>query len=211
MSFALAASRAVAVTRGVVPPHATRNSHRSVAIATAVACAWLLAPAGVARAAEAAPAATSAQRLPTSTGEVLLPSATAVKYHDEWQFAAARRAGDLLFVSGVVAGPRPGEKPTVEAFQASLRRAFDAIGQALRAGGLGFEHVALMNTFHVWNTPHFAGTKQQQFQAMLAVKQDYMQAPHTAWTAVGVTELLPDTGVVEIQVIAAYPRAAAVQ
>lgn len=211
---------AVAATR--MRPHATMAHPASRVARVAVAAAFgalTLAAAPLAHAAEPAPspagasepqrlpASTREVRLPTSTGEVLLPTPMDVKFHEEWQFASARRAGNLVFVSGVVAGPKPGEKPTPEAYEAGVRRAFGAIERALKAAGLGFEHVAMMNTFHIWKTPHFEGTKQQQFQAFLRAKQDYMKAPHTAWTAVGVTELLPDNGVVEIQVIAAVPDA----
>jgi enamine deaminase RidA (YjgF/YER057c/UK114 family) len=202
---------AVATTPIRPRPSMAHRASRAARIAAAAAFGALtLAAAPLAHAAEPVPPATGGsepQRLPTSTGEVLLPTPMDVKFHEEWQFASARRAGNLVFVSGVVAGPKPGEKPTPEAYEAGVRRAFGAIERALKAAGLGFEHVAMMNTFHIWKTPHFEGTKQQQFQAFLRAKQDYMKSPHTAWTAVGVTELLPDNGVVEIQVIAAVPDA----
>jgi hypothetical protein len=38
------------------------------------------------------------------------------------------------------------------------------------------------------------------------VKDEFMPAPHPAWTAVGTTGLLLETGVVEIQMIAHLPK-----
>jgi enamine deaminase RidA (YjgF/YER057c/UK114 family) len=38
------------------------------------------------------------------------------------------------------------------------------------------------------------------------VKDEFMPAPHPAWTAVGTTGLLAEDGVVEIQMIAYAPR-----
>jgi enamine deaminase RidA (YjgF/YER057c/UK114 family) len=37
--------------------------------------------------------------------------------------------------------------------------------------------------------------------AFSAVKDEFMKAPYPAWTAVGTTALIPDTGIVEIQAI----------
>ena len=129
-----------------------------------------------------------------------------VEFHEKWSFAAARRAGDVVFLSGVVAGPRPGVEPTVAEYQDGVRRAFRHLERSLKAYGLTFADVAMLNTFHVFRTPHFPGTKMEQFDAFLKVKNEFMSAPHTAWTAVGVTELLPDNGVVEIQAIAVVPK-----
>jgi enamine deaminase RidA (YjgF/YER057c/UK114 family) len=39
----------------------------------------------------------------------------------------------------------------------------------------------------------------------MTVKDKYLAAPYTAWTAVGVNELFPDRGLVEIELIAHSP------
>ena len=51
--------------------------------------------------------------------------------------------------------------------------------------------------------PNFAGSKAEQFKAFEQVKEEFMHGPKPAWTAVGTTGLLPDNGIVEIQMIAA--------
>ena len=44
-------------------------------------------------------------------------------------------------------------------------------------------------------------TGRAQFAAFSAVKDEFMKVPYPAWTAVGTTALIPDTGIVEIQAI----------
>jgi enamine deaminase RidA (YjgF/YER057c/UK114 family) len=144
-------------------------------------------------------------RLPSPGGEVILPSAGAKKAHDEWRYAAARRAGDTLYVSGVVVFRAPGEANDAEAFKAQARRGFEQLKQTLTSSGASFADVAMINTFHVWDGPNFAGTKDQQFTAFETVVGEYLKAPYPAWTAVGTTGLLGETGIVEVQLIVHSP------
>jgi enamine deaminase RidA (YjgF/YER057c/UK114 family) len=60
----------------------------------------------------------------------------------------------------------------------------------------------MINSFHVWQGPNFSGTRADQFKAFEQVKEEFMHGPKPAWTAVGTTELLADTGIVEVQMIA---------
>ena len=144
-------------------------------------------------------------RLPTPGGEVILPNAGAKKAHDEWRYAAARRAGDTLYVSGVVVFRAPGEANDAEAFKAQARRGFEQLKKVLTASGATFADVAMINSFHVWEGPNFAGTKDQQFAAFEEVVGEYLKAPYPAWTAVGTTGLLGETGLVEVQLIVHSP------
>ncbi|MFC3069040.1 Rid family hydrolase [Phenylobacterium soli] len=139
-------------------------------------------------------------------GEAVIPAAPYQRAWDEFHFAPARRAGDWLYISGVVAGPRPGEGHDVEAYKAQVRRAFRTIEGLLEAEGLTFADVTMINSFHVWEGPNFTGTKAQQFEAFSAVKDEFMPPPHPAWTAVGSTGLIAETGVTEIQMIAYAPQ-----
>lgn len=162
----------------------------------------------MASAAQAAPSAQSFPRtLPAAGGEVVIPSPTAQLNYDTYRFAAGRRAGDYLYVSGVIAGPRPGEGHDAAAFKDQARRAFHSIEATLKAEGLTFADVVMINTFHVWNGPGFSGTRDEQFETFAAVKDEFIPPPHPAWTAVGTTGLLAETGVVEIQMIAYAPKA----
>jgi enamine deaminase RidA (YjgF/YER057c/UK114 family) len=146
------------------------------------------------------------QRIPAPGGEVLLPSAGARQAYDAIKYAASRRVGDTLYVSGVVAGGgSPGKPADAAAFKASLRHAFQQIERNLKAAGAGFGDVVMINSFHVWESPHFTGSRDEHFAAMSEIKDEFMSPPHPAWTAVGTTGLLVPTGLVEIQVIAHVP------
>jgi enamine deaminase RidA (YjgF/YER057c/UK114 family) len=119
----------------------------------------------------------------TPDGEVTLASARDEFLYNNFKFASARKAGNVIYVSGVIAGPEKGEGRGVEDFMNQLRRAFG-------------------HTFHIWASDNFQGDKNAQLGAFIAVKDEFMPPPHPAWTAVGTTGLALDTGVVEIQAIA---------
>ena len=169
--------------------------------ALALAALALPAAAAQAPAPEAYP-----KRIPSTGGEVVIAGALDGRGYDEIHYAPARRAGDYLYISGVVAGRRPGEGKDVEAYKAQVRRAFARIDATLQAEGLSFADVVMINSFHVWDGPNFDGGKEQQIQAFGAVKDEFMPMPYPAWTAVGTTGLLAETGVAEIQMIAYAPR-----
>lgn len=192
----------------------TSRGHFSVALAcsttalllaTAAFCQTPAAPSPAQAPGAAAPADTPVY-IPTHGGEVILPTARDRENYEQLGFAAMRRVGNLVFVSGVVVGRRPDEGSDAEAFKAQVRRAFTRLQASLRAAGLSFDDVAMINSFHIWEGPNFAGTKAEQFKAFEQVKEEFMHGPKPAWTAVGTTGLLPDNGIVEIQMIAAAPE-----
>jgi enamine deaminase RidA (YjgF/YER057c/UK114 family) len=170
----------------------------------ALALAALLAAA--APAAGQTPSADYPRRLPSPGGEVIIPLAGMQSAYDEMHYAPARRAGDYLYISGVVAGRVGDEGRDTEAFKAQMRRAFRLLQRTLAASGASFGDVVMVNSFHVWDSPDFSGTKMEQFDAVSAVKDEFMPAPHPAWTAVGTTALLAPGAIVEIQMIAYVPQ-----
>ena len=42
--------------------------------------------------------------------------------------------------------------------------------------------------------------------AIVEVKNRYVRSPPPAWTAIGVTRLIPDTGITEIKIVARLSR-----
>ncbi|MBC6980441.1 RidA family protein [Caulobacter sp. 17J80-11] len=143
--------------------------------------------------------------IPASGGEVILPSQGDQHAYDTYKFAAARRVGDTLYISGVIAAVPAGKKADAETYKTQLRSAFRRIDRTLKASGASFADVVMINSFHVWDSPWFEGGRDAQFAAFSAVKDEFMPAPHPAWTAVGTTGLLADTGLVEIQMIVHVP------
>ena len=95
-----------------------------------------------------------------------------------------------------------GEGNDVAAFKLQVRRALERLRGNLEAAGTDFQHVVMINSFHVWQGPNFAGTRDEQFKAFEDVIGEFMKAPYPAWTAVGTTGLLSDGGIVEVQLIA---------
>lgn len=189
----------------------TNCSHRAIApaflitallVAAAAFCQTPAAP-SPAQTPGAAASSDTPVHIPTHGGEVILPTARDQENYQQLGFAALRRVGNLVFVSGVVVGRRPDEGTDVEAFKAQVRRAFTRLQASLRAASLSFDDVAMINSFHIWEGPNFAGSKAEQFKAFEQVKEEFMHGPKPAWTAVGTTGLLPDNGIVEIQMIAA--------
>ena len=144
--------------------------------------------------------------IPAPGGEVVLPDARAKAAHDDMHYAAARRSGDMVYVSGVIVGRRPGEGNDVAAFKLQTKRTLERVQTILQASGTDLQHVVMINSFHVWQGPNFAGTRDEQFAAFDEVLGTFIKAPYPAWTAVGTTGLLADTGVVEVQVIAYAPQ-----
>ena len=119
-----------------------------------------------------------------------------------YRYAAARRVGDMVYLSGVIVYRGSGEGNDVAAFKLQARRALERLRRNLEAAGSDFQHVAMINSFHVWQGPNFNGTRDQQFAAFEEVIGEFMKAPYPAWTAVGTTGLLGDGGIVEVQLIA---------
>ncbi len=138
-------------------------------------------------------------------GTAIIATAQDKELSEQYHFAMAYRAGGFMFFSGVVAEP-PGENPaTPEEFQQDLRRSFNDIKKTLAAAGADFNQVVKLTTFHVFDSPHFVGDKGAHIQAFMTVKDEFLPAPWTAWTAIGINELFPDRGLVEIELIVHVP------
>ncbi|HYC04678.1 MAG TPA: RidA family protein [Azospirillaceae bacterium] len=112
------------------------------------------------------------------------------KIFEEWGFADSVRHGDTVYLSGVVVGLRPGDTD----LDAAYARAFDRIGKILEEAGASWDDVVDMTTYHT-DVPG-------QLDAIVKVKHRYVKAPFPAWTAIGITRLVPDNGITEIKVVA---------
>jgi len=126
--------------------------------------------------------------------------------YGQWHFASARRVGPFVLLSGVVVAPRKGEATDIDGFKGQLRRAFEAIGASLKEAGLGFADVVDLDTFHVFKSSFFSGSKTDHLTAFRAVKDEFLKEPYPTWTAIGVEGLVIDQGLVEIKATAYAPR-----
>ena len=126
--------------------------------------------------------------------------------NDRYGFAGAFRAGDFVYVSGVVAGAWSGATLDDDGLRAAIREAFAEAGRTLEAAGSSYADVVDIISFHVWDSRYYAGDKASQLAAVVDVKREFMEEPDPAWTAVGTTELVPDRGIVEIRFTAHAPE-----
>ena len=63
---------------------------------------------------------------------------------EQYGYADAVIAGDLIFLSGIVAGRAPGETDLVPAYE----RVFRQIGAILKRAGAGYEDIVDITSFH---------------------------------------------------------------
>jgi enamine deaminase RidA (YjgF/YER057c/UK114 family) len=113
---------------------------------------------------------------------------------DQIGFADSVTAGDTVYVSGVIAYSRPGDKGMEDAYV----RAFDQLTHILTRAGVSWRDVVEVRSFHTDPTA--------QINAMASVKRRYRAAPDPAWTAVGTSALLAASGITEIALIAKVPE-----
>jgi enamine deaminase RidA (YjgF/YER057c/UK114 family) len=115
------------------------------------------------------------------------------KFQDEWGYADAVIVGDTIYLSGVVAGVRPGETDLKLAYD----RAFQRVGKILQRAGVSWDDVVDITSFHTDLTT--------QMPAIVAVKNKYVRSPPPAWTAIQVARLIPNAGLTEIKIVAKLP------
>lgn len=127
-------------------------------------------------------------------------------YDGDYHFSPAVRAGDYLFLSGVAVSVRGAETPIDrEAYKVLVRSGFSRLQTVLQAAGTDMNSIIKITSFHVFDSPLVSVDKRDQVLVMAEVKGEFMEEPHAAWTAVGTTALLPDAGVVEIDIVAYAP------
>ncbi len=137
----------------------------------------------------AAPAA-HAQNAREKAVVIMPEDPAALAFQSEFGYSEAIITGDTIYLSGVVAGPVPGEQGLAPAFE----RAFARIAATLKRAGADWGDVVDITTFHT----DLAG----QINEFAAVKNVHVKAPFPAWTAIGITALYEPTAVTEIKVVA---------
>lgn len=126
---------------------------------------------------------------------VLSDNAEERKFQEDWGYADAVVTDDTIYLSGVVAGPRPGETDLKLAYE----RAFRHIGAVLQRVGASWDDVVDITSFHT--------DVKAQMPAIVAAKKEFVRNPPPAWTAIQVARLIPDRGITEIKIVAKLPPA----
>ena len=115
--------------------------------------------------------------------------------YNGFHYAPAVRAGDTIYLSGIVAGLAGDESEhNPEDMEAAFDRCFEQLKIVLNEAGADFSHVVEMTTFHT-ELIH-------QITPFTASKDKFMKEPYPAWTAIDVDRLYPERGLVEIKLIA---------
>ncbi len=112
-------------------------------------------------------------------------------------FTDAVRAGDLLFVSGIVAVDGEGRLVGGDDVVAQTRQVLDNLRAILAAGGCGFEDVVKVTIFL---------TDIDDRPSINPLRQEVFGAVRPASTLVEVPRLAVDGAKVEIEAIALVPR-----
>jgi enamine deaminase RidA (YjgF/YER057c/UK114 family) len=158
---------------------------------------------------EESPGATPDSLMITGHGKTAIIANKNMKkwsYDGVYHFSPGVRAGDYIFLSGVVSGAFGDELPiNKEQFKETLRRSFAAMEAILLAANADMNSIVKITTYHVFDSPLISIDKSAQVQSVAEVKSEFMDEPHSAWTAIGATALLPDKGLVEIDVVAYAP------
>lgn len=140
----------------------------------------------------------------TRTGKVAIPVELQADV-DQFHYAPARRAGDFVFLSGIVACSRQSQPLDAEGFREELRRVFRQIERLLQACETRLEDVVELQMFHVFGSAQLALDKAGQLSAIAAVRDEFFAAPYPAAVELAVAELNPDGGLVEIKATAFAP------
>jgi enamine deaminase RidA (YjgF/YER057c/UK114 family) len=120
------------------------------------------------------------------------------QFQEEYGFSDAVIVGDTIYLSGLVAGPAPGETDLKPAYD----RVYKRIGTILKRAGASYDDIVDMTSFHT--------DVEAQLKPMSEVHKTYVKAPYPAWTAIGVARILGN-GITEIKITARRPQPAAPQ
>lgn len=112
--------------------------------------------------------------------------------YDQWHFSQAVRNGNLLLCSGQIGTDASGGVP--RAFIDEARNAWAGVGRVLAAAGVDHGAIIEFTSYHVG--------LQQNLADFMVARDEVMQEPWPAWTAIGVAELAVPGARVEIRVTA---------
>jgi enamine deaminase RidA (YjgF/YER057c/UK114 family) len=117
------------------------------------------------------------------------------RFEDDWHFSHVVRDRGLLLLSGTTGTDEDGHVSSDPETQ--FEQAFRHLELYLRAGGAGFADVLELTSYHVELRRHL--------DVFRAVKDRWMKKPYSAWSAIGVSELITPGALVELRVVARDP------
>lgn len=149
---------------------------------------------------------TATHHIATKTGKVVIPANLRADV-DQYHYAPARRVGDFVYLSGIVACNKQSAPMGDAAFRDELRDVFRQIEALLHACDADLADVIELQMFHVFGSNRLALDKVGQLAAIAAVRDEFFPAPYPVAVELAVADLNPDGGLVEIKAIAFAPVA----
>ncbi|GLQ22621.1 hypothetical protein GCM10007853_04950 [Algimonas ampicilliniresistens] len=129
-----------------------------------------------------------------SLRQTIVPDALAQTY-DELQYAPATRAGDMLYLSGVLAIVEDGET----SIEPAIERSFDEIEMILAEVGADWSDVVDVTSYTTDLDAHLG--------PLWGIKAERVAAPYPSWTLIGVDRLYGGDGaIIETKVTAYLPN-----
>ena len=128
-------------------------------------------------------------------------------YDSPWHYSHAIRAGDYVYISGVIIGADDEESLPIskDRFREHTENAFEALSRYVATAGASLEDVIKINTFHVLDGRNTELTIDEQALVIAETRAKYSVEPHSAWTAVGTSGLFSPRGIVEIEMVLYAP------
>src|SRR5690606_14111352 len=124
-------------------------------------------------------------------------------YDSPWHYAHAIRAGDFVYISGIIIGASDDDELPISKnrFREHTENVFATIHRYLATAGASLEGMVKINTFHMLDGKNTLLTIDEQALVIAETKAKYAKEPHPAWTAVGTTGLCSPKGIVESEMV----------
>ncbi len=116
--------------------------------------------------------------------------------YDRLHFSEAMKSNGFLFCSGIIGTGARGKLPDTLAEE--FHNAWKKVGSLLQEAGCDFCDIVECTTYHV----NFHG----HIGEFSTIRDEYLQEPWPAWTAIGITELFVEGAHVEIRITARIPE-----
>ena len=113
--------------------------------------------------------------------------------YDEFHYAPATRVGNVVYVSGIPAGPG-------KTYEEQVDNLFKALERTLAEAGATMDDVVEIMTFHAQATD--SKNFGEEFAKFAPIHAKYFRKHYPSWTAVGTTALLQPGSPVELKATA---------
>jgi enamine deaminase RidA (YjgF/YER057c/UK114 family) len=114
------------------------------------------------------------------------------EFYEQTHIPAAILTGDVLRVTGHTG--ETADEEFSDDVEEQIRQVFRNLTTTLTEAGANWDEVVEINSYHVGLA--------RQAEPLLVVAAEFLDDPHPAWTAVGVTELIYPEALIEISCVA---------